>query len=163
MKLSIITVVKNDKKNISNTIDSLLKQKFKNYEYIIVDGKSTDGTTEIIKKKIKNKKKIKLIIKKDRNLYEAINRGIKASKGKFIGIIHSGDTYSNNKILNTINKYLKESADIVIGKLIYINNKRKIVRNWDYKIKKINIFNSFKIAHPTLFIKKKTHKKNRIL
>ena len=159
MKLSIITVVKNDKKNIPNTIDSLLKQKFKNYEYIIVDGKSTDGTTEIIKKKIKNKKKIKLIVKKDRNLYEAINRGIKASKGKFIGIIHSGDTYSNNKILNTINKYLLESTDIVIGKLIYINNKRKIVRNWDYKIKKINIFNSFKIAHPTLFIKKKLIKK----
>ena len=57
MKLSIITVVKNDK-NISNTIDSLLKQKFKNYEYIIVDGKSTDGTTEIIKKKLKIKKKL---------------------------------------------------------------------------------------------------------
>ena len=65
-KISIITVVKNDVQNIEKTIKSLLSQSYKNFEHIIVDGKSTDGTLSIIKKY----KNTKLVSKKDKNLWE---------------------------------------------------------------------------------------------
>ena len=60
MKFSIITVVKNDKDNILKTINSVKKQKFKNFEYIIVDGKSNDGTSKIIDDNIKAKKNLNI-------------------------------------------------------------------------------------------------------
>ena len=87
-KISIITVVKNDVQNIEKTIKSLLNQSYKNFEHIIIDGKSTDGTLSIIKKY----KNIKLVSKKDKNLWEAMNSGIKHSKGDIIGILNSMET-----------------------------------------------------------------------
>ena len=75
MKFTIITVVKNDFKNIKNTIDSVLNQSYKNFEYIVVDGNSTDGTFNYLKS-LKDKK-INLYSINDKNLYEALNFGIK--------------------------------------------------------------------------------------
>ena len=86
MKVSIITVVKNDKENISTTIDSVINQNYKNIEYIIIDGCSIDGTYEKIKSKIKKKSKKNFINKKKDKIYmyEAINYGIRISKGKIL-------------------------------------------------------------------------------
>ena len=93
MKFSLITVVKNNKFQISKTINSIKEQNYKNFEYIVIDGNSTDGTTEIIKKINKNYRKLKHIIRKDKNLYDGLNFGIKVSKGKYIVILHSGDSF----------------------------------------------------------------------
>ena len=90
MKFSIITVVLNDYKNIEKTILSVQDQSYKNKEHIIIDGKSEDGTSEIIKKYYK---KVRHFRKKDESLYDAINNGIKKSKGKIIFLIHSGDIF----------------------------------------------------------------------
>ena len=87
--LSIITVVKNDVNNIESTIKSILSQKYKNIQYIIIDGKSTDGTVSLIKS---YKRKIdKIIIAKDNGIYDAMNKGIKIASGKYIGFCNSGD------------------------------------------------------------------------
>ena len=88
---SIITVVKNDEKNIKKTINSVLKQNYKNYEYLIIDGKSTDRTVDNIKR---FKKKFKLVSNKDKGIYDAMNKGIKLSKGEVIVFINSGDTFT---------------------------------------------------------------------
>ncbi len=92
MKFSIITVVKNDQENITKTILSVLSQKYKSFEYIILDGYSNDNTFKIIKKFNKNKK-LKIFRAKDKNLYDGINRALKKTKGKYIGLIHSGDFF----------------------------------------------------------------------
>ena len=89
MKFSVITVVKNDRYKILKTINSVKSQIFKDYEYIVVDGKSTDGTSQIIKKNLRKNKYNKHILKKDKNLYQALNYGIKKSKGEYIVILHS--------------------------------------------------------------------------
>ena len=79
VKFSIITVVKNDDKKINNTIQSIIKQSFKNFEYIIIDGKSSDKT---LNKILKFKKKINLLIsEKDDGIYFAMNKAIKFAKG----------------------------------------------------------------------------------
>jgi len=154
VRFSIITVVKNDKDKIKKTINSVNKQLFKDFEYIIIDGKSNDGTSEIIDKNLKDKKNIhRHIIKKDKNLYEALNYGIKISTGKYIVLLHSGDIFLNSKVLTLINKEI-ENYDVISGNIIY-KNKGQFSRYWNYKIVNLNKFNCFKIAHTSLIIKKK--------
>ncbi len=113
IRFSIITVVKNDRKNIEKTITSILKQSFKNYEHILIDGKSDDGTVDIIKK---YKRKIDFFSsKKDKNLWDGINKGIKVSKGEIVFILNSGDVLLKDglKIANSyFNKY---NIDFLFG------------------------------------------------
>ena len=152
MKISLITVVKNDKENISKTIKSVLNQSYYNIEYIIIDGCSTDGTFEEIKKLIK-KKNIKLFKKKDNSMYEAINYGINISSGKIIGLLHSGDTFYNSLVLSKIIKYFKK-YNLISGNIAYKNNLNKVIRIWNFKLNKLNIYSSYKIPHTSLFLKK---------
>jgi glycosyltransferase involved in cell wall biosynthesis len=153
VKFSIITVVKNDKDNILKTINSVKNQKFKNFEYIIVDGKSNDGTSKIINDNIKVKKKFKHIVKKDKNLYQALNNGIKIAKGKYILILHSGDIFWNQNILKIVNQSIQD-YDAISGNVIY-GSKNKFSRYWKYEIENLNKHNCFKIAHTSLVVKKR--------
>ena len=157
MKFSLITVVKNNKFQISKTINSIKEQNYKNFEYIVIDGNSTDGTTEIIKKLNKNYRKLKHIIRKDKNLYDGLNFGIKVSKGKYIVILHSGDSFFSKNTLAVINKNIL-NYDAISGNVLFSKN-GKIVRYWNYNFKKLNKFNSFKIAHTALIVKKEIIKK----
>ena len=89
---SIITVTRNSEKYIERNIKSLKNQSFKNFEHIIIDGDSKDKTLQIIKKYRKNVDYF--ISKKDRNMWHAINRGIKVARGEVIGILNSDDITS---------------------------------------------------------------------
>ena len=160
MIVSIITVVKNDCRNIEKTINSVLSQNYKNIEYIVIDGQSKDGTLEILKK---NRKKIsKIVSGKDKNLYDAINKGIKISKGEIIGLLHSGDIYANRKVVSKSMHYLRNNnLDFVLSNLKIVNKDRTVFRN----VKTSNFFKPFMLSmgiqppHPTLFIKKKIIRK----
>ena len=90
--LTVITVVKNDQKNIEKTIKSVLANKRVNIEYVIIDGKSEDNTLNIINK---YKKQItKIISQRDRGIYDAMNKGIKVSKNDIIVFCNSGDFFT---------------------------------------------------------------------
>ena len=99
---SIITVVKNDEKNIQKTILSILNQEFKNFEYIIIDGNSKDTTISLINK---YKKDINCIISEDDNgIYHAMNKGAKISNGEFIVFVNSGDLLTKKALKIIQNK-----------------------------------------------------------
>ena len=83
--LSVITVVKNDAINIEKTIKSIISQKNQDVEYLLIDGKSSDGTLQRAKK-FRNKID-KIISNKDKGIYDAMNIGIKNSSGKYIGFV----------------------------------------------------------------------------
>ncbi len=84
--VSVITVVLNNKKFLQQSINSVLNQSYKNYEHIIIDGKSTDGTLNILKK---NNSKIDYwVSEKDRGIYDAMNKGIKLSRGSIIVMLN---------------------------------------------------------------------------
>ena len=107
--ISIITVVYNGEKYIEETIKSVLNQSFKNFEYIVIDGKSNDSTLDIIKK---YKNKIDIIVsQKDKNLWDAVNKGIRLSKGEIVGWISSDDTYTSNA-LKIISSYFSNNKKI---------------------------------------------------
>ena len=150
---TIITVVKNNIHNISSTIESVLGQKFKNYEYIILDGKSSDGTEKLIRQKYLTNSKIKFISYNDKGIYSAINYAIKKSRGSYIGLIHSGDLYVNNEVLSKVAVKIK-NLDYLYGGIKLYNKFLKIVRIWNVN-KKCNENNFYNIPHPSLFVKRR--------
>jgi glycosyltransferase involved in cell wall biosynthesis len=160
MKLTIITIVKNDKKNLLISLKSVLSQTYKNFEYIIYDGMSSDGTKSAIKKYLN--KNIKYICKKDKNYYEGLNYAINKASGDYIGILNAGDQYYNTNTLKKILKIIFSSrCDLLFGNLIYLDRKNYGVRFWKFPIKKLNLFSALKIASPTIFIKKNIAKIHR--
>ena len=108
-KISVITVTKNSEKFLEENISSLKNQTYKNFEHIIIDGKSTDGTVDIIKK---HKDKIDYWVSEpDKGLYYAMNKGIKVSTGDIIGILNSDDIYYSDA-LKIVNHYFSEQDNL---------------------------------------------------
>ena len=102
---SIITVVKNDEINVGKTIKSVVAQSLKDFEYIIIDGKSSDNT---LKKIMIFKKKINFLIsEKDKGIYFAMNKGAKISSGKVILFVNSGDILTKNALKIIKKKFIK--------------------------------------------------------
>tara|TARA_B100000902_G_scaffold394946_1_gene452394 strand:- start:36246 stop:37001 length:756 start_codon:yes stop_codon:yes gene_type:complete len=153
--LSLITVVKNDVLNIEKTIKSVLRQKGKDVEFIVIDGKSSDGTIKIIKK-YKNKID-KVVIEKDRGIYYAMNKGIKFSTGKYIGFCNSGDLINKGGIKIIVN-HLKNDTDVLFAtvKRHYLG---KTVIKSGYNLLRLNYNFDFATSHSTgFYIKSKFHK-----
>lgn len=156
--ISIITVSLNSKDTIERTITSVINQTYKNIEYIVIDGGSSDGTIDIIKK---YQDKISYwISEKDNGISDAFNKGIKKANGKIIGIINSDDWYQEDAIDTIVNLSKEKEADFYIGALNYWNkNKLKFTiypdKNYKYKIS----FRMPHLNHPASFITKKTYEK----
>ena len=105
MKISIITPTLNSEKSIAFTLNSVFNQSYKDFEHIIVDGGSSDKTLEIARK---HKVRKKIILKKNSSIYEAINIGIKNSKGNYILILNSDDILNSKSVLKMISEKIKK-------------------------------------------------------
>ncbi|NWF66540.1 MAG: glycosyltransferase [Campylobacterales bacterium] len=160
-KISIITVVWNNAKTIRDAIDSVLGQTYKNIEYIVVDGASSDGTVEIVQSY--GDKINKFISEKDRGIYDAMNKGIGLSTGDIVGILNSDDLYSSNDILEIVaNEFTTKNIDCIYADLVYIdmNNTSKVVRYWKSREFSGGLFQKgWHPAHPTFFIKRECYHK----
>jgi len=131
----VVTVCYNSATTIRDTIESVLSQKHKNIECIVVDGGSTDETVAIVK--AFGDKISKLIVEPDEGIYDAMNKGIKASTGELVGILNSDDIYYSVDSLSCIAKTFEHNREleIVFGDIIYtrINEVNKIVRYYSSK------------------------------
>ena len=159
MKVSIITVAYNSSKTIKETINSVLAQTYNNIEYIIVDGKSTDGTVELVQSY--GDKISRFVSEKDNGIYDAINKGVKMATGDVVGILNSDDILSHNRIIQgVIDTFEQEQVDSVYGDLKYVSptDNSKTVRYWksgDYNRNKF-IF-GWMPPHPTFYVKRKAY------
>ena len=98
-KISIITVCFNSQKTIGRTFDSVLRQTYPNIEYLVIDGQSTDGTTDIIREyEPLFQGRMKWVSEKDEGIYDAMNKGIRMATGDLIGILNSDDYYEDNAV-----------------------------------------------------------------
>ena len=147
---SIITVVLNGEKYIEETIKSIISQNYKNYEYIVIDGCSTDGTIQIIKK---YKKKIsKIINEKDKGIYDAFNKGMRIAKGEYICFVNSDDILKKDA-LEIVKKYINKNPkiDFVFG---------SVRKHWGvlhgYRPEKIKYSWGFYSSHSTGFYLKRS-------
>jgi glycosyltransferase involved in cell wall biosynthesis len=161
VKISIVTVVRNKKSTIRDAINSVLGQTYKNIEYIIVDGASTDGTIEIIQSY--GDKIAEFVSEPDKGLYDAMNKGIALATGDIVGILNSDDFYIDEYVIEKVVKEFDiKKVDSVYADLVYVKpaNLDKVVRYYDS-----SYFNPTRFAygwmpaHPTFFVKKWAYEK----
>ncbi|SHG41050.1 glycosyltransferase [Flavobacterium micromati] len=157
MKISIITVCYNRKATIAKAIESVLGQSFYNIEYIIIDGNSTDGTTQIIESYKQHLSQF--ISEPDNGMYDAINKGLKLATGDVIGLMHSDDEFYDNNVLKRIAARFADdqSIDGVYGDGIYVSNdaEQRIIRDRIGGVFSINkIKKGWLPLHPTVYLKK---------
>lgn len=111
IKITIVTVCYNSKHLIENTIKSVISQNYNNYEYIIIDGASTDGTIDVIEQ---YRDRVDFYSsEKDLGISDAFNKGIKASKGDLICFLNAGDYFLDNNVLSKVSTDWKNDVDIL--------------------------------------------------
>ncbi len=161
MKVTIITVTYNSERFLEQTIRSVIDQSYKNIEYVIVDGGSTDGTKTIIEKYRSHIHQF--ISEKDNGIYDALNKGISLATGDIIGILHSDDFYTSSQVIaHVAEKLISEGTDALYADLNYVqqNNTQKIVRKWHSgKYKPGSFVYGWMPPHPTFFVKNEVYKK----
>ena len=151
--ISIITVTFNSEKTLSRTMDSVLKQSYKPLEYIIVDGRSKDGTLDIVDKYKpyfwEKGIELKVISEKDDGIYDAMNKGISLARGEIIGMINSDDWYEEDALLTVANTYEQKSFDLFYAdlRMHMTDGKTFIKRSRNRKYATSRDWN-----HPTTFI-----------
>lgn len=117
MKLSIITINYNNLDGLHKTIDSIVNQTWRDFEWIVIDGGSTDGSKELIEKY--QDYFAYWCSEPDNGVYNAMNKGISKAKGRYLNFMNSGDCFHNSTILEQVNSYLNED-DIVYGDMNFL-------------------------------------------
>lgn len=156
MKISIITVNRNNAIGLRKTIDSVANQLFEDFEYIIIDGASSDESVDIIQDFSSNyNRRLYWISEPDKGIYNAMNKGIKISKGDYLLFLNSGDYLYDMDTLASISEYLSLNIDVVYGRRCNFNDEG-IIGFSDYsdKISGLLLFNS-SISHQSAFIKRR--------
>lgn len=155
-KVSIITVTYNAAQELESTIKSVINQTYINKEYIIIDGASTDGTVQTIKKYESSINK--WISEPDSGLYHAMNKGISYATGDYLWFINAGDIIPTNTVLQQIME-LADNRDFLYGNAVKIN-KQGQERQWykkqplETEISYKSFINGMVICHQAMMVKR---------
>jgi glycosyltransferase involved in cell wall biosynthesis len=156
MKVSIITVTMNSEKYLSDCINSVRRQNYRDIEHIIIDGKSTDGTLNIIHQNLNHISY--WISETDRGMYDAINKGLQMATGDVIGILNSDDMFATaDAVKSIVDCFETTGTDSVYGDLVYVDacNTQKILRYWKgVSYKRSRFRYGWMPAHPTFYMRR---------
>ena len=156
VKVSIITVVFNAVDKIEATVLSVFGQKYRNVEYIVVDGGSTDGTLDIINR---YRDKIDIFIsEKDDGIYDALNKGISKATGDWIGIMNAGDVFASEDVLLKVFAKGKdlETVDVIYGDAVAVDGKKESYSKASTNIADLEGGPCYR--HGASFVKKAVHR-----
>lgn len=158
MLITIITINYNNKVGLEQTIKSVQNQTFTNYEYIVIDGDSTDGSKTIIEA---NKQSFSYWVSEpDTGVYNAMNKGIKASKGKYLLFLNSGDVLFNTSVLENVSRLLDTKFDVIYGDiLLQLQEGNEVLRKHPKNLSFNYLYNKT-IAHQSTFIKRNLFETN---
>lgn len=159
MKISIITATYNSEKTIRDTIESVLRQSYPHFEYIIVDGASSDHTMDIVRSyEASFGERLRCISEPDGGLYDAMNKGIAMATGNIVGLLNSDDFYTECNVLERIATAFEENeTDAVYGDVHYVSpeNLSKCVRYYSSRLFSRSWMRfGFMPAHPSFYCKK---------
>lgn len=151
IKVSVITVCYNSSKTIRKTFDSVLHQTYKNVEYLVIDGASTDGTVDIIKEyEPLFQGRMKWISENDRGIYDAMNKGIRMASGELIGILNSDDFYETDAVESMVAAMTKDKYQILYGEMrTWRDGEEESVSIFSHKFLRDRMIN-----HPACFVTK---------
>ena len=152
VKISVVTVCYNSAKTLEQTIRSVIGQKYKNLEYIIIDGGSTDGTLEIIKK---YEPYISYWVSEpDKGAYDAMNKGIQAASGKLVSCLNSDDWYFDGVLQRVADTYAETQADLLHGDMCVVDEQGKVLKLLSSKNPQLDrMLYETVIYHPCCFIR----------
>jgi glycosyltransferase involved in cell wall biosynthesis len=156
LKITVITAVFNGSSQIESTLQSVAGQTHASMEHIIVDGASTDGTVDVVRR---NAQRVSQIISEpDEGAYDAFNKGLRAATGDAIGFLGCGDVYNSPSAVATIVQAFSDpSVDAVFGDLVIVSegDSKKILRRYRSKFfAPQRMAYGFMPAHPTLFLRR---------
>ncbi len=156
MKFSIITVNYNNKEGLMATIESVIHQSFSDYEFIVIDGGSSDGSVEIIKEY--EKYITYWVSERDRGIYNAMNKGIIKASGEYLNFMNSGDCFYDPDVLKKVASYNIDD-DFIVGKDYHhdINTGKSHISIHPPRTTMIHFFNAT-IDHQSSFIKRELFK-----
>lgn len=160
MKVSIITATYNSEKTLQDTLISVESQTYQDIEYIVVDGLSTDGTLDLVKRI--SSRVTKIVSEKDKGIYDALNKGVEMATGDIIGFIHSDDILARSDIIEkVVSEFERSGAALVYGDLVFIdrNNINRTKRYWrsgSFKKRKISF--GWAPPHPSVYMKKSLYR-----
>lgn len=164
MRISIITASYNVEKVIGNTIESVLNQNFKDFEYIFIDGASKDNTNKIIEEYCKEMDNIGIsyihVSEPDNGISDAFSKGVRLAKGEVIAILNAGDQMLPNT-LQYLDENFDKDIDVLYGNIIWHDKCRKL--EYVKKSKSPEHLNELKysmvIKHPATYIRKSAYEK----
>lgn len=164
MIISIITATYNSAKTVCDTFKSVLLQNYTNYEYIVIDGGSKDGTVDIIREyEPLFSGRMKWISEPDKGIYDAMNKGIRMATGDVVGLLNSDDFYTSNNILARVASAFKNNnLDAVYGDIHFVNDcdLKKCVRYYSSKpFQRWWMRFGFMPAHPSFYCKRSVYEK----
>ena len=158
MKISVITATYNSAATVKDTLTSIRQQDHPDIEHIIVDGRSTDGTLEIV---AGFPHVARIISEKDKGIYDAMNKGIRMATGEVIGILNSDDIYIDHSVLSTVAKAFADPAiKTVYADLQYVHpdNLDRVQRTWiTGPFHKNSFYYGWMPPHPTFFVRKEVY------
>jgi glycosyltransferase involved in cell wall biosynthesis len=161
MKVSIITVCFNSAATIEDTIRSVISQNYKDIEYIVVDGGSSDGTLDIINKYKNNISKV--ISEPDNGIYDAMNKGLRLSTGDIVATLNGDDVYAEKATVGRMAEFIQNnSLDAAYGDLIYVDrrNSNRVRRFWKAgRYKRKAFYYGWVVPHPTFFCRRGIYEK----
>lgn len=154
IRFSIITINHNNKTGLAKTIQSVVKQKYQNFEYIVIDGGSTDGSTDYIRS-ISDKLAYS-VSETDNGIYHAMNKGWRASSGEYCLFLNSGDFLFNDSILSKVAYQItnNESADIYYGNMMAFDTNVRFESKFTEPLSLYYFYSKF-LPHPATFISRK--------
>jgi glycosyltransferase involved in cell wall biosynthesis len=123
--VSIITITYNAELFLERTLKSIKKQTCDDYEYIVVDGASKDGTLQLAE--AYHDIIDSIISEKDQGLYDAMNKGLKLAKGKYVWFMNAGDEIAHNTVIEDLKTLAKDESDVLYGDTILVNDQGDIL------------------------------------
>lgn len=154
MRLSIITVNFNNKDGLEKTLKSISQQDFRDFEHIVIDGGSTDGSTELLQK---NASRFAYWVSEpDHGVYHAMNKGILAAKGDYLLFLNSGDCLRDGALNHFFAATL--SADIVYANINYVQIEKSYVQEYPHTIR-FSFMAKHSLPHPAALVKKELFQK----
>jgi len=161
MKISIITVVLNRVDYIEDCIKSVISQDYKDVEYIVIDGGSSDGTLNTIGKY--ESRISRLVSEPDNGMYDALNKGLRLASGAIIAFLHADDIFAHDQVLSKVAAIFRDTqTDAGYGDLLYVsrNDPTRVVRYWksgSYNLRRF--YWGWMPPHPTFFVKRSIYEK----
>lgn len=165
MKISIVTATYNSKNTLRDTLDSVLRQNYRDIEHIIVDGGSTDSTVDMIRDyaSATTTHSVRWVTGKDCGIYDAMNKGITMATGDIVGILNSDDFFTSDDVVSRLTKPFSDtSLDAVYGDIHFIHDGEpdKITRYYSSKMfSPFWLRFGFMPAHPSLYVRKEIYDK----